>query len=88
MLLFDESRNVTVYRIKFICFFVFIGFLTSGDHHLQGNAGLLDQVQALQWIHDNIHSFGGDPGRVTIIGHSAGGASIGLLLVVPQARGK
>lgn len=52
-----------------------------------GNAGVLDQVCALQWVRDNIESFGGDPARVTIFGQSAGGMSVGTLLGMPAAQG-
>ena len=51
-----------------------------------GNAGMRDQVAALEWVRDNIESFGGDPGNVTIFGESAGGMSVGTLLGMPAAR--
>ena len=54
---------------------------------MNGNYGLLDQIQALRWVSENIKEFRGDPQRVTLFGHSAGAASIGLLLVVPQTKG-
>ena len=50
------------------------------------NAGVRDQIAALEWIRDNIERFGGDPDNVTVCGQSAGAMSIGALLGAPRAR--
>jgi len=52
-----------------------------------GNAGMLDLVLALQWVRDNIAAFGGDPGCVTLMGQSGGGAKIATLMAMPAAAG-
>lgn len=52
-----------------------------------GNFGLMDQVAALKWVHENIATLGGDPSRVTIMGQSAGGGSVLQLMTIPQAQG-
>jgi para-nitrobenzyl esterase len=52
-----------------------------------GNFGYMDQIAALQWIQHNISAFGGNPGMVTLVGESAGGASVLHLLTSPAAAG-
>lgn len=52
-----------------------------------GNYGFMDQILALQWVQKNIHLFGGDPNRVTIMGQSSGGTSVWTLMMSPLAKG-
>ena len=63
------------------------GFLSTGNSTLPGNLGLWDQHTALQWVHGNIEDFGGDPAKVTIIGDSAGGASVVFQSLFPKNKG-
>ena len=58
------------YRISFL------GFLSTSEDNHSGNYGLWDQHMAIQWVHDHIINFGGDPTRVTLFGESAGAASV------------
>ena len=64
-----------------------LGFLNSGDGSSPGNFGLWDQMLALQWVQDNIASFGGNPDSVTIFGESAGSFSVSLLSLIPRNKG-
>ncbi|KAF0884203.1 EST2 esterase, partial [Crocuta crocuta] len=64
-----------------------LGFFSTGDKHATGNWGYLDQVAALRWVQQNIAYFGGDPGRVTIFGESAGGTSVSSHVVSPMSKG-
>ena len=52
-----------------------------------GNFGTLDLIRALEWVRDNIRSFGGDPNNVTVFGESAGGFNALALMASPHAKG-
>ncbi|XP_063922124.1 esterase B1-like isoform X2 [Zophobas morio] len=66
-----------------------LGFLCFEDPDLDipGNAGMKDMLMALQWVHDNIIHFGGNPNNVTIFGESAGAAACHYLILSPKAKG-
>ena len=68
-----------------------LGFLdlsaVSPKYKESGNVGMLDVVQALEWVRDNISRFGGDPSNVTIFGESGGGGKVGTLMCMPKAKG-
>jgi para-nitrobenzyl esterase len=67
--------------------FMHLADLFDGAFPGSGNAGILDQIAALEWVRDCISAFGGDPDRVTVFGESAGAASVATLLGTPGARG-
>ncbi|KAM5262697.1 carboxylesterase 1D-like [Ctenodactylus gundi] len=80
----SAHENVVVVTIQYRL--GILGFFSTGDEHSRGNWGHLDQVAALQWVQDNIASFGGNPGSVTIFGESAGGESVSVLVLSPLAK--
>jgi para-nitrobenzyl esterase len=67
--------------------FLYLGNLGGEKYANSGNVGMLDIVEALQWVRDNIARFGGDPGNVTIFGESGGGAKVSTLMAMPLANG-
>ncbi len=75
------------YRVGPLGFLAHPELTKESAHHASGNYGLLDQIAALQWVHDNISGFGGDPAQVTIFGQSAGAISVVDLMRSPLAKG-
>ncbi|MBQ1649467.1 MAG: carboxylesterase/lipase family protein, partial [Bacteroidales bacterium] len=82
----QENPDVIVvtiaYRVSFFGF-LHLSHLSDGkEYQYASNLGLMDQIMALKWVHENIAAFGGDPDNVTIWGESAGGASCTLLPLI------
>src|SRR2546426_1209734 len=67
--------------------YTYLGDLAGPEFALSGSAGMLDIVAALEWVRDNIGTFGGDPNLVTIFGESGGGRKVATLLAMPGAAG-
>lgn len=65
-----------------------LGWLSTLDENMPGNAAVGDLILALQWVQDYIHLFGGDPKQVTIFGQSAGAAMSNILLLSPHTSSK
>ncbi|XP_054737779.1 uncharacterized protein LOC129244191 [Anastrepha obliqua] len=61
------------------------GFLCLPEAGIWGNAGLKDQRLALQWVHENIENFNGDPNNVTLFGESAGAVCVQMHMLTSQA---
>lgn len=86
---FAEQGIVVVslnYRLGRLGFFAHPALLAAKEGPV-GNFGYMDQIAALNWVQKNIDAFGGDPGKVTIMGESAGGASVLALLTSPETKG-
>ena len=70
------------YRLGIFGFFHLSHLPDGADYPDAQNLGLLDQLMALKWVHENIAGFGGNPDNVTIFGESAGGGSVSLLPLI------
>ncbi|VXC27198.1 carboxylesterase family protein [Arthrobacter sp. 8AJ] len=85
--IFDPARLVAENRVIVVSVTYrlgLFGFLATPAGR-PGNLGLLDQLEAFRWVQRNIAAFGGDPGRVTAFGQSAGGDAIAHLMATPEA---
>lgn len=89
IVLSDVGKQVVLVGVRYRL--GIFGFLShpalTAEQGGSGNYGLMDQVAALRWVHDNIAKFGGDAANVTIAGESAGSQDVSLLLAAPAARG-
>lgn len=92
-LLFDGTRlvadgDVVLVTINYrLGAFGFLDLSGIDADRFDGNLALKDVLLALRWVQENIHAFGGDPGRVTVFGESAGGGLVTTLLATPSAEG-
>jgi len=75
------------YRVGALGFLAHPALTSESGHQASGNYGLMDQIAALRWVHDNIARFGGDPSNVTIAGQSAGSMAVHDLTASPLAKG-
>ncbi len=75
------------YRLGVFGFLAHPALTAESPRHASGNYGLMDQILALHWVHDNIADFGGDPNNITVFGQSAGSMDTGMLMTSPLAAG-
>lgn len=75
------------YRLDKFGFYASSALSEESEHGVSGNYAILDIIKALQWVNDNIETFGGDPNNITIIGQSAGAGNVGTLTISPLAAG-
>ena len=64
--------------------YLYLGDLLGDEYKTSANNGLLDQLAAVKWVFNNIEAFGGDQQNITVMGASAGGKSIGALMMLPE----
>lgn len=74
------------YRLGVFGFLAHPELTEESPHQASGNYALLDQAKALEWVQQNISSFGGDPDNITIAGESAGSISVSSLMASPLSR--
>lgn len=75
------------YRVGILGYLAHPDLSAESEDGVSGNYGVLDQIKALEWVQENIAQFGGDPDNVTIMGQSAGAASVNDLILSPKAEG-
>src|SRR5262249_23200580 len=75
------------YRVGVLGYLAHPDLSRESPQGVSGNYGLLDQIEALQWVKRNIEAYGGDTANVTVAGESAGGLSVMYLMTSPYARG-
>jgi para-nitrobenzyl esterase len=74
------------YRLNIFGFLAHPELSSEAPYNASGNYGLLDQLAALRWVHENIAAFGGDPDKVTIAGESAGSVSVSMQMASPLSK--
>jgi para-nitrobenzyl esterase len=88
--IYDPARLVRAGKVVVVTVNYRLGVFGFFAHPQLGddsNFGLQDQIAALRWVRANIARFGGDPGRITLAGASAGAMSTCTLMTSPSARG-
>ena len=75
------------YRLGPFGFFAHPELTKESGHNASGNYGVMDLAAALKWVQKNIAAFGGDPGRVTLVGESAGAALESVLVGSKEGKG-
>jgi para-nitrobenzyl esterase len=74
------------YRVGVFGLLAYPELTKESPHHVSGNYGLFDQSAALNWVKQNIAAFGGDPGKITIAGESAGSFSVSAQMASPLSN--